>query len=107
IFVHSRQDPEEIVTAIDRVTGNILWQKRYQAPFTKQSDAAKMAKGPHATPMVVGKRLFTVGASAIVSAWDTTTGDRLWSNDYSKSVDTSKLFCGASASPLMANGSVI
>ena len=107
IFVHSRQDPEEMVTAIDRASGKILWQKKYPAQFTKQSDAAKMAKGPHATPLVAGKRLFTVGASAIVTAWDTATGDRLWSNDYSKTVDTSKLFCGASASPLMANGLVV
>jgi len=107
IFVHSRHDPDETVMAIDRSTGNVIWQKKYSAPFTKQTDAAKMAKGPHATPLVVGKRLFTVGASAIVTAWDTATGDRLWSNDYSKTVDSSKLFCGTSASPMMANGNLI
>ena len=29
VFVHSRQDPEEIVTAIDYATGKQLWQQTY------------------------------------------------------------------------------
>src|SRR5687768_17539319 len=29
VFLHSRRDPEEIVTAIDLATGKIAWQQKY------------------------------------------------------------------------------
>src|SRR5687768_13716284 len=35
VFVHSRQDPEEIVTAIDLGTGKVVWQQKYQSEFKK------------------------------------------------------------------------
>lgn len=107
VFVHSRQDPEEIVTAIDYAKGTLLWQKKYPAPFTKNQYAVKMAKGPNATPLVVGNRLFTIGVTGIVSAWDTATGKQLWTKDFSQTVDTSKLFCGTAASPLLLEGLVV
>ena len=66
-----------------------------------------MAKGPNATPLLAGNRLFTMGASAVLNAWDTRTGKQLWTKDFSKSVDTSKLFCGTAASPLLFNGLVV
>lgn len=107
VFVHSRQDPEEIVTALDYATGKTLWQQKYPAPFTKNQYAVKMAKGPNATPLVVGNRLFTLGVTGVVNAWDTNSGKLLWTKDFSKTVDTSKLFCGTAASPLLFNGLVI
>jgi outer membrane protein assembly factor BamB len=67
----------------------------------------KMSKGPNATPLVVGDRLFTIGATGVVMAWDTATGRQLWTKDFSKTVDTSKLFCGTAASPLLLGGLVV
>lgn len=107
VFVHSRQDPEELVTAIDYTKGTVLWQQKYPAPFKKNQYAVKMAKGPNATPLVVGNRLFTIGVTGVVSAWDTATGKQLWTKDFSNTVDTSKLFCGTAASPLLVNGLVV
>lgn len=107
VFVHARQDPDEVVTAIDYAKGTVLWQKKYPASFQKNQYAVKMAKGPNATPLVVGNRLFTVGVTGVVNAWDTTTGRVLWTKDFSKTVDTSKLFCGTAASPLLLNGQIV
>lgn len=107
VFVHARQDPEEVVTAIDYAKGEVLWQKKYQAQFQKNQYAVKMAKGPNATPLVVVNRLFTVGVTGIVNAWDTATGRLLWTKDFSKTIDTSKMFCGTAASPLLLNGQVV
>lgn len=107
VFVHARQDPDEVVTAIDYAKGEVLWQKKYPAQFQKNQYAVKMAKGPNATPLVVGNRLFTVGVTGVVNAWDTATGRLLWTKDFSKTVDTSKMFCGTSASPLLLNGQVV
>ena len=107
VFVHGRKDPAEIVTALDLASGKVVWQQQYDAAYQKNQYASKMAKGPNATPLVAAGRLFTLGATGVLMAWDAASGKRLWSHDYSKQVDFSKLFCGTSASPLMANGMLV
>ncbi|HEV2802089.1 MAG TPA: PQQ-binding-like beta-propeller repeat protein [Pyrinomonadaceae bacterium] len=106
-FVHSRRDPEELVTAVNLSDGKVAWQQKYAAPFKKNQYAVKMAKGPNATPLVVGTRLFTVGTTGVVTAWETSSGRQLWSKDFSQTVDTSKMFCGTAASPLLVGGLVV
>lgn len=107
VFVHGRRDPEEIVEAINLADGKVVWEQKYQAVFKKNQYAVEMAKGPNATPLVIGNRLFTLGVTGIVNAWDTATGKLLWTRDYSKSIDTSKMFCGTSASPLAIDGKLV
>jgi len=107
VFVHSRRDPEELVSAVDLATGKILWQQRYTAQFAKNQYASKMAKGPNSTPLAIGNRLFTMGVTGVVSAWNPADGALLWRKDYSASVDTSKLFCGTAMSPMMEGGAII
>jgi len=106
-FLHSRRDPEEIVTAIDLKTGKVAWQQKYAAAFAKNQYATAMAKGPNSTPLVVGTRLFTLGVTGILTAWNTADGTIAWRQDYSSSIDTSKLFCGTAMSPMLEGGSLI
>jgi len=106
-FVHGRRDPEEIVASINLADGKVLWEQKYQAEFKKNQYAVSMAKGPNATPLIVGNRLFTLGVTGMLNAWDTATGKQLWSKDFSNAIDTSKLFCGTAASPLLVNGRVV
>ncbi|MGH9794747.1 MAG: PQQ-binding-like beta-propeller repeat protein [Candidatus Acidiferrales bacterium] len=107
VFIHGRRDPEEIISAVDLASGKVIWQQKYAAPFKKNQYAVKMAKGPNSTPLVAGDRLFTLGTTGVLSAWDAKTGALLWRKDYSDSVDTSKLFCGTAMSPLMESGALI
>jgi len=106
-FVHGRRDPEEIVASVNLADGKVLWEQKYQAAFKKNQYAVSMAKGPNATPLVVGNRLFTLGVTGVLNAWDTATGKQLWTRDFSQSIDTSKLFCGTAASPLLVNGRLV
>jgi outer membrane protein assembly factor BamB len=106
-FVHGRRDPEEIVLSVNLADGKVLWQQKYQAVFKKNQYAVEMAKGPNATPLIVGNRLFTLGMTGVLNAWDTATGKQLWTKDFSQSIDTSKLFCGTAASPLIVNGRLV
>lgn len=106
-FVHGRRDPEEIVASINLADGKVLWQQTYQANFKKNQYAVEMAKGPNSTPLVIGNRLFTLGVTGILNAWDTASGKPLWTRDFSKSIDTSKLFCGTAASPLLVDGRLV
>ena len=107
VFVHGRRDPEEIVASINLADGKVLWQQKYQAEFKKNQYAVEMAKGPNATPLVAGGHLFTLGVTGILNAWDMATGKQLWTRDFSKSIDTSKLFCGTAASPLIVDGRLV
>ncbi len=106
-FLHSRRDPDEIVTAIDLATGKVVWQQKYPASFTKNQYATQMAKGPNSTPLVVGGRLFTLGVTGILTAWNVADGTIAWRQDYSASIDTSKLFCGTAMSPMLEGGALI
>jgi outer membrane protein assembly factor BamB len=107
VFVHSRRDPEEIVTAIDIASGKIAWQQRYTSEFKKNQYASQMAKGPNSTPIVVGSRLITLGVTGILTAWNVADGTVAWRQNYSSAIDTSKLFCGTSMSPMLEGGSLI
>lgn len=107
VFVHTRRDPEEIVSGINLADGKVLWEQKYQAAFKKNQYAVEMAKGPNATPLVIGNRLITLGVTAVLNAWDTGTGKLLWTRDFSTSIDTSKMFCGTAASPLAIDGRVV
>lgn len=106
-FVHSRRDPDEIVTAIDLETGAFVWQQTYPAAFTKNQYATSMAKGPNSTPLVAAGRIFTLGATGVLSAWNAESGALVWRKDYSAGVDTSKLFCGTAMSPIVEGGNLI
>jgi len=106
-FVHGRRDPEEVVVAVNLADGKVLWEQKYQAVFKKNQYAVEMAKGPNSTPLIIGNRLFTLGVTGVLNAWDAATGKLLWTKDFSPAIDTSKLFCGTAASPLSVNGRLV
>ena len=107
VFVHARRDPDEVVMAFDLATGKPLWTDAYAAPFTKNQYATSMAKGPNATPLLAGGRLYTFGVSAVLTAHDAATGKVLWRHDYTKDIDSSKLFCGTAMSPILVDGNIL
>ena len=106
-FVHSRQDPEEVVTALDLATGKPVWTARYQSAFNKNKYAKEMSKGPFSTPLVANGIVYTLGTSAVLSAFDEKSGALKWRKDWSKEIDTSKLFTGTAMSPIIDSGLLI
>lgn len=107
VFVHGRRDPDEVIWALDLTTGKVLWQQTYTAPFERNQYARGMAKGPHATPLVADGRLYTLGVTGILTAWNVQDGAVVWRKDYSASVDTTKLFCGTAPSPIIEAGMLV
>jgi outer membrane protein assembly factor BamB len=107
VFVHSRADPDEVVSAFDLATGKPLWSARYASSFTKNQYATAMSKGPFSTPLVANGRVFTLGTSAVLSSFDAATGELKWRKDWSKEIDTSKLFTGTAMSPVIDSGLLI
>src|SRR5712692_6450258 len=73
-----RRSQEEVVVALDAATGKTLWEFKYSAP-TDGVDFSEGA-GPHATPLIVGNRLYATSSRRELFALDKTTGRRLWSH---------------------------
>jgi outer membrane protein assembly factor BamB len=78
VFVFSRQQENEIMRAIDAGSGKVLWETSYPAPFKMNPAAARHGPGPKSTPTYADGRLFTLGMSGIVTAFDAATGKQLW-----------------------------
>jgi outer membrane protein assembly factor BamB len=106
-FVHSRSGSDEVVSAFDLATGKPVWSARYPAPFKKSQYAGEIVAGPFSTPLVADGRLFTLGVTAVLSAFDAATGEVRWRKDYSKGVSTAKLFTGTAMSPLIYGGRLV
>ena len=70
---------EEVVVALDASTGRTRWEHRYPAPL--DGFDVPLGVGPHATPLIVGERLFATGTNKQLFALDKATGDVLWSHD--------------------------
>ena len=73
-------EAREVVIAMDAGTGATLWEHEYASEPLNFSYGA----GPHATPLVVGSRVFTAGTNKQIHAFDKVTGRLLWSHDLVK-----------------------
>jgi outer membrane protein assembly factor BamB len=78
IYQFSRQGENEVLRAIDAATGKIIWERSYAAPFEMLAATKRHGPGPKSTPTYADGRLFTLGMSSIVTAWDAATGKELW-----------------------------
>jgi len=78
--VKMRWASKEVVVALDTRTGRTLWEHEYPAS-TDTMDFANGA-GPHATPLIVGNRVFAAGTNKQFFALEKATGRVLWSHDF-------------------------
>jgi len=78
VYVFTRRDEQEAVTALDAATGRQRWQSQYPVSYTPSQPTKVHGAGPKATPLFLDGKLFTQGISGIVSAFDAASGKRLW-----------------------------
>jgi outer membrane protein assembly factor BamB len=104
IYMFSRQGDNEVMSALDAATGRVLWTTGYPAAFTMMSATAPHGPGPKSTPVFSNGRLFAIGMTGIVTAFDAGTGKTLWQKPGSPVVPT---FTTHAFSPLVDRGLVI
>ena len=80
VYMFTRQDEDEVMTALDATSGDVVWRTSYPAPFAMNPATSRHRAGPKSTPTFADGRLFTLGMSGIVSAFDAGTGSVLWQN---------------------------
>ncbi len=78
IYVFARQNENEVLMALDSATGKAIWQTGYPATFKLNPAAARHGQGPKSTPTFAAGKLYTLGMTGIVSAFDAATGKQLW-----------------------------
>lgn len=78
IYMYTRQDDDEVMLALDADSGDVIWRSGYPAPFRMSPATSRHGPGPKSTPAFADGRLFTLGMSGIVTAFDAETGGQLW-----------------------------
>jgi len=79
VFAFSRQGEDEVMRALDATSGKTIWESKYNATFKPNPAATRThGTGPKSTPTYADGRLFTLGMSGIVTAFDAATGKQLW-----------------------------
>jgi len=107
IYLHSRQDEQEVVSCFDLSTGKLLWKDSYAVAYTMNPAATGHGKGPKSTPVVAGGKLYTLGITEILSCYDISKGTRLWRKDFSKEFKNTAPTFGTSMSPIVDRGLLI
>ena len=78
LYLFVRQGDDEVMLALDPGTGETIWRSGYPAPFEMNPATNPHGPGPKSTPAYADDRLFTLGMSGIVSAFDADGGELLW-----------------------------
>jgi outer membrane protein assembly factor BamB len=104
VFLHTKvkDKEEEEVTAFDAATGKVLWH----TPYARAKFSSPFGAGPQATPSVVDGRVYSFGATAVLTCFKADGGRRLWQVDALKQFGARNLFFGAACSPLVEDGKV-
>jgi outer membrane protein assembly factor BamB len=78
LYTMTRRNGNEVMMALDAATGKVIWESSYAAPYKTPPGTVAHGDGPKATPLFHDGKLFTLGISGIVSAFDAASGKRLW-----------------------------
>ena len=84
VYLFSRQGEEEVLSALDAASGKVLWRTAYAAPFQMSPATRRHGPGPKSTPTFANGRIFTLGMTNVVTAFDAATGKQLWQKPATK-----------------------
>jgi outer membrane protein assembly factor BamB len=107
-FTQEQRGDQELVTCYKLDTGEPVWTHADAArfdPLDMQGGVGGI--GPRATPTVADGKVYTQGATGIVSCLDARTGHVLWSHDTIAETGADLLTWGKSGSPLVVDGLVL
>jgi len=104
VYQFSRIGENETMTALDAASGKVIWQAGYAAAFTMNPAAKQHGPGPKSTPVFFNGRLYSIGMTGTVTAWDAATGKHVWQKT---GTGPEMLYTSHAFSPLVDAGHVI
>ncbi len=105
LYTMYRSGEKEVAISLDPKTGKTIWEYSYNAPTAGMN--YEFGYGPHSTPLVVGDKVFIVGALGMLHALDKKTGKVVWSHDLLKEYGGRKMDRGYSPSPVAYKDTII
>lgn len=78
VYAFTRVNEKEGMTALDAASGRQLWRTEYPVAFETYEGGEDHGKGPKATPLFYKGRLYTLGISGTISAFDALSGRLAW-----------------------------
>ncbi|UCE60523.1 MAG: PQQ-binding-like beta-propeller repeat protein [Phycisphaerales bacterium] len=70
--------PFEVTVCLDAQTGEKVWEHKYASPVPTNG---KDHPGPHSTPLIWGRYLFSIGRNAVMHCFNKDDGKVLWARD--------------------------
>lgn len=104
LVFHHRLKDEEIVEALDPVTGKTAWRHAYPSHYV---DPFGYNNGPRCTPLLTEDRCYTFGAEGILLCLDLKTGQQIWQRDTPKDWTIPEAFFGVGSSPILEGDKLI
>lgn len=104
VYQFSRIGDNETMTALDAESGKVLWQAGYPVKFAMNPATKQHGPGPKSTPLFFAGRLYSIGMTGTVTAWDAANGKHVWQKPGS---GPEMLYTTHAFSPLVDEGRVI
>jgi outer membrane protein assembly factor BamB len=104
LYVFSRRGDNEVMAALDPESGKVIWEGSYPVSFTMNKGAARHGQGPKSTPAYADGKLFSIGMTGVITAWDAKDGKELWRKPGSDLLPT---FTTHAFSPIVDRGLVV
>ena len=102
-----QQEQKEVVAAVSRTTGKVLWERSYPCGWIEQQEAfGGRLRSPQATPAIVGDSLITLGFTGILHCWERKTGTIKWKRNVVEDFGAVPVQFGFSSSPMIHAGKV-
>jgi outer membrane protein assembly factor BamB len=96
VYAFTRHIDKEGITALDADTGRTIWRTDYPVAYEGYEDAVDHGPGPKATPLFHRGKLFTLGISGTISAFDASSGSLIWQQP----APGSQPYLGTGSSPI-------
>ena len=106
VYALARRGDEDVLAAFNADSGAKVWETAVASPLPEGYNN-QFGPGPHATPLIVGDRIFTVSSTHVYRAFNTADGKELWSVALKDALGVQQMRRGYGASPVAWKDTII
>lgn len=106
LYTMYRPDEQESVVCLDARSGKTIWEHKYDSS-PAEGHVDQYGRGPRATPLIVGDRIYTIGVSGSMHCLNKKDGKVYWKHELWKELGGNVLNHGYASSPIAYKDTVI